>query len=209
MSGAGVPDKTAPAAPGAAEIAESIRQDLSAAALGDLHRLRAGLGLLTLRALLPHGEWAEFLAGAFPARAYRTLARMSADARRFCEKFGREPAAAWLEMRSAGPAGLLAAPAAGPAAAARTLAEDAREWVAPADEAPGGTAKALSDEERRLAEADRARRGLRDALAGAMGEWGRTAPEDELRDAEAALRDAADAVRIQLRIREERKGAKR
>jgi hypothetical protein len=155
-----------------------------------VYRLKAGLGLLTVRDIVPHGEWAEFLAGRFPERSHRTLSRYMAEAGRFCQETGLKARAAWDALGAEGAVGrLLPDPDGARAAPARGILGKVAEWLfgEPRDVSP----RALTDEEQRLAARDGA---LRDI--GSLRRWadGGMAGADE-----AALEELAAGLTACMR----------
>ena len=50
-------------------IAQNVRSDMQTAENGMFHALRAGVGLLKIKELYEHGDWANALMGLFPEKS--------------------------------------------------------------------------------------------------------------------------------------------
>jgi hypothetical protein len=118
-------------------IADSIRSDMQVAENGMFYALRAGVGMLRIKDMYAHGNWAGALLNLLPEKAPRTLRTYMQIGQNFCDAKQISTQDAWVGMRTIRTDRLLAAPdqqdeeatAADDAAEANPLEQDVREFV--------------------------------------------------------------------------------
>lgn len=115
-------------------IADSIRSDMQIAENGMFYALRAGVGMLRIKDMYAHGNWAAALMNLLPEKTPRTLRTYMQVGQNFLEAKQLSTQDAWVGMRSIRTDRLLAAPdqqadEADDAAEANPLEQDVREFV--------------------------------------------------------------------------------
>ncbi len=86
-----------------------VRQDVANAELGKFFALRAGVGMIVVKEMCHHGEWAAQMLRMLPGRTPRTLRRYMADARTFLDAKALMASDIWDQLASVGQAQLGAA----------------------------------------------------------------------------------------------------
>ena len=79
-------------------ILAQVANDMNIAELGKFYALRAGIGLLAVKGMVPHGGWAELVAARFPNRTERTIRRYQQDADAFLKERGLKVGEAWRKI---------------------------------------------------------------------------------------------------------------
>ena len=88
-------------------ILEMVNQDINKAEIGKFFALRAGVGLLVVKGMCPHGEWGGMILQAMPGRAPRTIREYMTDAKKFLEAKGIVAGDIWQELSEFDPATML------------------------------------------------------------------------------------------------------
>jgi hypothetical protein len=91
-------------------IAEYVKGDMQIAENGMFHALRAGIGLLRIKELYQHGDWANTLMDLFPDRSASTLRRYMQVGTNFLEAKQIGAGDAWIGMQAIRTDRLLADP---------------------------------------------------------------------------------------------------
>ena len=93
-------------------IAQTVRGDMQTAENGMFYALRAGVGLLRIKELFQHGDWANELLDMFPEKAPRSLQKYMQVAGNFLEAKNVKALDVWNGMSAISSDRLLAAPGA-------------------------------------------------------------------------------------------------
>ncbi len=114
-------------------IAQTVRGDMQTAENGMFYALRAGVGLLRIKELFQHGDWANELLNMFPEKAPRTLQKYMQVAGNFLEAKNVKALDVWNGMSVISSDRLLAAPGSTEAVTVKgkegALVRDVREFV--------------------------------------------------------------------------------
>jgi len=100
----GAPANAEPVPPGdviraqADSILTQVASDMNIAELGKFYALRAGIGLLAVKHMVPHGGWLEIVRAKFPNRSERTIQMYQKDADEFLKGRGLKVGEAWRKI---------------------------------------------------------------------------------------------------------------
>jgi len=88
-------------------ILEMVNSDIGNAEIGKFFACRAGVGLLILKDMCPHGDWTTEITKAMPGRAPCTLRRYMIDSRDYLESKGVTASQVWLGLSEFDPSTML------------------------------------------------------------------------------------------------------
>lgn len=88
-------------------ILDMVNSDINNAEIGKFYALRAGVGLLVVKAMCPHGEWGGIINKAMPGRAPRTIRSYMADSKKYLDDKGVTAGDVWQGLSEFEPATML------------------------------------------------------------------------------------------------------
>jgi len=88
-----------------------VRQDINNAEIGKFFALRAGVGMIVVKEMCPHGEWSQAMLKMLPGRSPATLRRYMGAARDFLDSKALMARDIWDKLASVGSSALGAAAA--------------------------------------------------------------------------------------------------
>lgn len=88
-------------------ILDMVNSDINNAEIGKFYALRAGVGLLVVKAMCPHGEWGGIINKAMPGRAPRTIRSYMADSKKYLDDKGVAASEVWQGLSEFEPATML------------------------------------------------------------------------------------------------------